>query len=131
MSARHSAWAALLLLSLACRKETPPDDPGGAPSQPVAPPDQEAPVPLNGEAPIQYPPRLFDQRVEGEVVLRLFADSTGRLKPESSKVAESSGYPALDSAAVSVVAVALKKKAPPRPQTDLAEIEHANELGQR
>ena len=34
------------------------------------------------------------------MVLRLFVDSTGRLRPESTKVAESSGYPALDSAAV-------------------------------
>lgn len=56
---------------------------------------------LNGDSPIQYPARLFDQRVEGDVVLRLFVDSTGRLAPESSKVAESSGYSALDSAALS------------------------------
>ena len=55
---------------------------------------------LNSESPIQYPPRLFDQRVEGDVVLRLFLDSTGRLAPDSSRVAESSGYPALDSAAL-------------------------------
>ena len=55
---------------------------------------------INGDAPIQYPPRLFDQRVEGDVVLRLFVDSTGRLVPDSSRVAESSGYPALDSAAL-------------------------------
>jgi protein TonB len=34
------------------------------------------------------------------VVLRLYADSSGRLIPDSSKVAESSGYPALDSAAL-------------------------------
>jgi len=34
------------------------------------------------------------------VILRLFVDSTGRLQPESSRVAESSGYPALDSAAL-------------------------------
>jgi len=33
-------------------------------------------------------------------VLRLYVDSTGRLAAESSKVAESSGYPALDSAAL-------------------------------
>src|SRR5438309_1978715 len=46
------------------------------------------------------PPALFDQEVEGDVVLRLFVDSTGHLRPESTKVAESSGYPALDSAAV-------------------------------
>jgi TonB family protein len=58
-------------------------------------------VALNGDSPIQYPPRLYDQKVEGDVVLRLFVDSTGRLATESSRVAESSGYPALDSAALS------------------------------
>jgi len=58
-------------------------------------------VALNGDSPIQYPPRLYDQKVEGDVVLRLFVDSTGRLAAESSRVAESSGYPALDSAALS------------------------------
>src|SRR5439155_674305 len=43
---------------------------------------------------------LFDQKVEGDVILRLFVDSAGRLVPESSRVAESSNYPALDSAAL-------------------------------
>jgi len=33
-------------------------------------------------------------------MLRLFVDSAGRLVPESSRVAESSNYPALDSAAL-------------------------------
>ncbi len=55
---------------------------------------------LNADSPIQYPPKLYEQKVEGNVVLRLFVDSSGRLVPESSKVAESSGYPALDSAAL-------------------------------
>jgi TonB family protein len=58
-------------------------------------------VAVNGDSPIQYPPRLYEQKVEGDVVLRLFVDSTGRLVPESSRVAEASGYPALDSAALS------------------------------
>jgi len=58
-------------------------------------------VALNADSPIQYPPRLYDQKVEGDVMLRLFVDSAGRLMPESSRVAESSGYPALDSAALS------------------------------
>ena len=35
-----------------------------------------------------------------DVMLRLVVDSMGRLLPESSRVAESSGYPALDSAAL-------------------------------
>jgi protein TonB len=93
------AWAALALAgALACSKrEAPPEDNS---SRVTLPPDQESPVALNGDVPIQYPPRLYDQHVEGDVVLRLFVDSTGRLVPESSKVAESSGYPALDSAAL-------------------------------
>ena len=37
---------------------------------------------------------------EGRVLLRLFADSTGALVADSTRVAESSGYPALDSAAL-------------------------------
>lgn len=88
------------LAALACGKpaETPSQGSGPAPS--YTPPDQEPPVALNGDSPIQYPPALFDQKVEGDVVLRLFVDSTGHLRPESTKVAESSGYPALDSAAV-------------------------------
>jgi periplasmic protein TonB len=71
-----------------------------AASVPPPPPDQEPPVALNADSPIQYPPRLFDEKVEGDVVLRMFIDSTGRVAAESSKVAESSGYPALDSAAL-------------------------------
>jgi TonB family protein len=103
MSPRPAAPAACaglvaLALAAACRRPPaaePPRGPAGS-----APPDQEPPVALNADSPIQYPPKLYDQKVEGDVVLRLFVDSTGRLVPESSRVAESSGYPALDSAAL-------------------------------
>ncbi len=71
-----------------------------APSNSAAAPAEDPPVALNAEPAVQYPPDLFDQRVEGDVVLRLFADSTGRLVPESTRVAESSGFAPLDSAAV-------------------------------
>ena len=56
---------------------------------------------LDAESPVGYPPALFQQRISGTVLLRLFVDQTGRLVPESTKVQESSGYPALDSAAIS------------------------------
>src|SRR5205823_13472584 len=46
------------------------------------------------------PPKFKNKSVEADVVLRMFVDSTGRLVAESSKVAESSGYPALDTAAL-------------------------------
>lgn len=102
-----SPWRAALLgacaLGVAGCRQAPPPEQAGAGAAANAPPDQEPPVALNADSPIQYPPKLYDQRVDGDVVLRLFVDSTGRLAPESSKVAESSGYPALDSAALTGV----------------------------
>jgi protein TonB len=57
-------------------------------------------VALNADSPVSYPAALFDQKIEGDVLLRLWVDSTGKVTPESTKVIESSGYPALDSAAL-------------------------------
>lgn len=76
------------------------DNAAGQSSQAAAPPESEAPVAINPEMPIAYPPTLYEQKVEADVVLRLFVDSTGKLLPESTRVAEPSGYAALDSAAV-------------------------------
>ena len=87
----------LLAAALACGKPQPAPEQA---AQATPPPESEAPVALNGDSPIAYPPALFDQKVEGDVVLRLFVDSAGRLVPESTRVAESSGHPALDSAAL-------------------------------
>ena len=100
MRVRTMALAGLLTAGAAGCRQTPPAEQSGTGS-PGTPPDQEPPVALNADSPIQYPPRLYDQKVEGDVMLRLFVDSAGRLMPESSRVAESSGYPALDSAALS------------------------------
>lgn len=58
---------------------------------------------INAESPVEYPAALFARGIEGRVILRLHADDSGRLIPDSTKVAESSGYPSLDSAAVSAV----------------------------
>jgi TonB family protein len=92
---RHAA--SFVLVATACSGSA-------APSNSAAAPAVEPPVALNAEPAVQYPPDLYDQRVEGDVVLRLFADSTGRLAPESTRVVESSGFPLLDSAAVKGVA---------------------------
>jgi protein TonB len=73
-----------------------PADP--APAIPVR--RDEPPVALNAVSPVVYPEALFQQRISGTVLLRLFADETGRVVPESTRVQESSGYPALDSAAL-------------------------------
>ena len=96
-NAVRALTAGLLVATCACRGSSPQSD--GQASQ-VPPPESEAPVALNPEVPIAYPPVLFEQRVEGDVTLRLFVDSTGTLLPESTRVAESSGYPPLDSAAL-------------------------------
>src|SRR6478672_3704182 len=59
-----------------------------------------APVMLNKELPFRYPPALFAQKVQGNVTLRIFIDGKGQIVPDSTHVAETSGYSALDSAAV-------------------------------
>ena len=84
--------AAALLLE-ACGPDAAPD--GGVPAADVA-----VPVALNADSPFGYPPALYDRGVEGDVVLHLYVDAAGRLVPESTRVAEPSGTPALDSAAV-------------------------------
>ncbi len=58
------------------------------------------PAMRNKELPFRYPSALYAQKVQGNVTLRIFIDSTGQVHPESTLVVEPSGYPALDSAAV-------------------------------
>lgn len=90
------AWAVALIAALglgACGPDASPD--GGVPAA-----DVDVPVALNADSPFGYPPALYDRGVEGDVVLHLYVDSAGRLRPESTRVAESSGTPALDSAAL-------------------------------
>jgi TonB family protein len=58
------------------------------------------PVMRNAELPFKYPPDLYAQKVQGNVTLRIHIDTAGQVRPESTSVVESSGYPSLDSAAV-------------------------------
>jgi TonB family protein len=60
----------------------------------------QSPVAINPVTPMTYPPALLELGIEGRVLLRLFVDAQGKLIPDSTRVAESSGYPALDSAAL-------------------------------
>jgi TonB family protein len=59
------------------------------------------PVMQNTELPFKYPPELYAQKVQGNVTLRIHIDASGAVRPESTTVVETSGYAALDSAAVS------------------------------
>ena len=58
------------------------------------------PAMQNTELPFRYPPELYAQKVQGNVTLRIHIDTSGRVRPESTTVVETSGYAALDSAAV-------------------------------
>jgi periplasmic protein TonB len=96
-------WALALVLAVAtgCGRE----DDGGfriSTSTPIAASSDadQPPVAINPVSPVEYPVPLLEQGIEGRVLLRLYADSFGVLVPDSTRVSESSGYPALDSAAV-------------------------------
>jgi TonB family protein len=55
---------------------------------------------LNKELPFRYPPALYAQKVQGNVTLRIFIDSNGSIVADSTRIAETSGFTALDSAAM-------------------------------
>lgn len=98
---RAVGFALLIGLSAGCRREADttvalPRDPGPA----TVVRRDEPPVALDAVSPVTYPTALFQQRISGTVLLRLYADATGKIVPESTRVQESSGYPALDSAAL-------------------------------
>jgi TonB family protein len=60
----------------------------------------ELPVVLNDTMPFRYPPSLYAQRIQGNTTLRIFIDANGHVVADSTSVAEPSGQPSLDSAAV-------------------------------
>lgn len=98
---RPEARGLLLLIVLTGCK--PPDTsviqlPTGPSTQAVR--KEQPPVAVNPDVPVEYPAALYQQGIEGRVLLKLWVDSAGKLNEDSIKVAESSGYPAFDSAAV-------------------------------
>lgn len=60
----------------------------------------ERPQMLNEELPFRYPVSEYQAGVQGNVMLRLFVDSSGRVVPDSTRLLEPSGHGALDSAAL-------------------------------
>src|SRR3954469_8344036 len=60
----------------------------------------EVPKMLNTDLPFRYPAALYARKVQGNVTLRLLVDRDGQVRSDSTRIDESSGYPALDSAAV-------------------------------
>ena len=84
------------LVSIGCNKGEQADQPfSGVGARPDV-----LPVMLNKDLPFRYPPSLYAKKVQANVTLRVFIDKEGLVVRESTHVAESSGIPSLDSAAV-------------------------------
>jgi protein TonB len=75
-------------------------DSAASPAAVAAPRADGPPRMTNAEPPFRYPAALYARKVQGNITLRLWVDSTGAVVPDSTRVAEPSGYPALDSSAV-------------------------------
>src|SRR6266705_6617437 len=85
-----------MVSSAGCRK----GEGSGLPFQTVGRQPDVAPVMLNRELPFRYPPALYAQKVQGNVTLRIYIDRDGSIVPDSTRIAETSGFTALDSAAM-------------------------------
>ena len=97
------ATFAALALSMGCMDRDTPQKVAQAFQAGAAKPD-EKPRMLNAELPFHYPPALYAQKVQGNVTLYLHIDRDGQVRPDSTRIEESSGYAALDSAAVNGIA---------------------------
>jgi protein TonB len=93
---RNSLMIVALVIAAGCKK----GDGSSLPFQTVGKQPDIAPVMLNKELPFRYPPALYAQKVQGNVTLRIFIDREGAIVADSTRIAETSGFTALDSAAM-------------------------------
>ena len=94
------ARSCFAILTLACATACKKGEGSNLPFQTVGRQPDVAPVMLNKELPFRYPPALYAQKVQGNVTLRIYIDRDGSIVPDSTRVAETSGFNALDSAAM-------------------------------
>lgn len=88
------------MLVLACAVGCKKGEGSSLPFQTVGRQPDMPPVMLNKELPFRYPPALYAQKVQGNVTLRIYIDRDGSIVSDSTRVAETSGFAALDSAAM-------------------------------
>jgi len=93
-------WWGLLMLLVTVAGGCEKGEGSRLPFQTVGRQPDVAPVMLNKELPFRYPPALYAQKVQGNVTLRIFIDSNGSIVSDSTRIAETSGFTALDSAAM-------------------------------
>lgn len=86
----------VVLIAAACNRESE----GPLSGAHAGPRPEVMPAVTNEDLPFRYPTALFTQQVQGNVTLRIFIDAEGRVVMDSTRVVETSGYTALDSAAV-------------------------------
>ena len=96
---RMLVLAGCLIAMAACGEGTTVERVGQAFRTGVVRPD-EVPRLVTTELPFRYPPAMYARRAQGNVVLRLFVDGDGQVRRDSTRLEESSGYAALDSAAL-------------------------------
>jgi protein TonB len=95
-----SSGSLLVLVGLVALAGCKKGEGSGLPFQTVGKQPDVAPVMLNKELPFRYPPALYAQKVQGNVTLRIFIDREGAIVSDSTRIAETSGFTALDSAAM-------------------------------
>jgi Periplasmic protein TonB, links inner and outer membranes len=82
-----------ILVALAgCAKDTPQKVAQAFQASTAAP--DEVPKMLNSDLPFHYPAPLYARKVQGNVTLRLRIDQDGQVHTDSTRIEESSGYPA-------------------------------------
>ncbi len=99
MSMKSSLVTAVLIgmSIIGCQKQ---DGGGDKNFSGVGPRPDVLPVMLNKELPFRYPSSLYAMKFQANVMLRVYIDKEGAIVSESTHVAETSGYPPFDSAAV-------------------------------
>ena len=100
MTKRTIVRGCFAILVLACATACKKGEGSNLPFQTVGRQPDVAPVMLNKELPFRYPPALYAQKVQGNVTLRIYIDRDGSIVADSTRVAETSGFNALDSAAM-------------------------------
>jgi TonB family protein len=93
------AAAASLLMETACMTQESAERSVRAMSEASGRVDS-LPAMLNESPPFLYPADLYEKKIQANVTLRIFIDSTGAVLPESTSIATPSGYAGLDSAAI-------------------------------
>ena len=97
---RRACIIAAAASGFACGREPARPSAERPTAAPAAAPNDDPPVPLNANTPASYPTALLRAGIEGTVVVRMYVDEHGAQVRDSIRIAESSGYPALDSAAL-------------------------------